>query len=119
MRASRSSCATWLRRASGYRSLRLAIKANLDRASEPSRIGVRCGGMPTYLMTVVNEDFRAENEQDLPDAAEAAKQAIKGALAMGAEQVLAGKLFFGAEVIVSDGNNHQRFVVAVGASPIQ
>ena len=70
-------------------------------------------------MTVVNEDFLAENEQELPDAAAAAEQAVKGALTMGVEQVLAGKRFFGAEVVVSDGNIRERFVIAVGASPIK
>ena len=80
---------------------------------------MRCVGVPTFLMTVVNEDFIAENEEELSDAAAAAEQAIKGALAMGVEQVLAGKRFFGAEVVVSDGNIRERFVIAVGASPIK
>jgi hypothetical protein len=70
-------------------------------------------------MTVVNEDFCAENEQDLPDSVAAAEQAMKGALAIGVEHVLAGKRFFGAEVIVSDGNSRERFVIAVGATPIK
>jgi len=95
------------------------LPANLRLASEPACHGVRCVGVPTFLMTVVNEDFLAENEEELSDAAAAAEQAIKGALAMGAEQVLAGKRFFGAEVVVSDGNSRERFLVAVGASPIK
>ena len=80
---------------------------------------MRCVGVPTFLMTVVNENFLAEDEGELPDAAAAVKQAVKGALAMGVEQVLAGERFFGAEVVVSDGNIRERFLIAVGATPIK
>lgn len=75
--------------------------------------------MPTYQISVVNDEFAVETEEVHADASSAVEQAIKGALAVGAEQVVAGKLFFGAEVVVTDGNSRQRFVVAVGASPLK
>jgi hypothetical protein len=75
--------------------------------------------MPTYLISVVNDEFAVENEEDHPTADDARSQGIKGALEVGTEQVLAGKSFFAAEVTISDGNSRQRFVVAVGASPLK
>ena len=75
--------------------------------------------MPTYLIRVVNDDFTVENEEDHADADAAIEQAMKGALAVGSEAVLTGKTFFGAEVSVSDGERSQRFMVAVGATPLQ
>ena len=54
----------------------------------------------------------------VPDADAAVEQAMKGTLALGSEAVLAGKMFFGAEVVVSDGIKHQRFMVAIGATPL-
>jgi hypothetical protein len=75
--------------------------------------------MPKYLVRVTNDEFRVEAEEEHPDAAAAAKEAIKGALEVGVEQVLLGKPFFGAEVSVADGDNHERFVVAVGATPLK
>ena len=75
--------------------------------------------MPSYQIAVVNEEFTVESVEEHSDREAAAEQAIKGALAVGSEQVLAGKQFFGAEVTVSDGNSRQRFVVAVGVSPLK
>ena len=75
--------------------------------------------MPKYLVRVVNDEFRAENEEEHPDAAAAAEQAIRGALEVGVEQILLGKRFFGAEVTIADGNSRERFVVSMGASPIK
>ena len=80
---------------------------------------MRCGGMPKYLIRLVNDEFRAENEEEHPDAALAGKEAVRGALEVGVEQVLAGKRFYGAEVTVADGNILERFVVSVGASPLK
>ena len=80
---------------------------------------MRCGGMPKYLIQLVNDEFRAENEEEHPDAEAAAKEAIRGALEVGVEQVLAGKPFYGAEVTIADGNSRERFVVSVGASPLK
>ena len=80
---------------------------------------MRFGSMPTYLITVVNHEFAVEDEEEHPDADAAVEQALKGALALGSEAVLAGKTFFGAEVVVSDGNRHQRYMVAIGATPLK
>ena len=96
-----------------------ATPANFSLGPEPIAKRVRCGCMPTYLISVVNEEFAVENEEEHPDADAAVEQAIKGALAVGPEAIIAGKAFFGAEVVVSDGNRGQRFIVAVGATPIQ
>ena len=80
---------------------------------------MRCGGMPKYLISLHNDEFRAENEEEHLDAAAAAQEAIRGALEVGVEQVLLGKRFFGAQVTVADGNSRERFVVSVGASPLK
>lgn len=74
--------------------------------------------MPKFVITVVNDEFIAENDEEHAAAEDARDQALKGALELGVEQILSGKSFFGAEVIVSDGNSRQRFLVSVGASPL-
>jgi len=80
---------------------------------------MRYGSMPTYLISVVNDEFVVEDEEEHPNADSAVEQAIKGALAVGSEAVLGGKSFFGAEVMVSDGNKQQRFMIAIGASRLK
>lgn len=98
----------------------LASRApNLHHPSEPVRNGVRSDGMPTYMISVLNDEFCVENEEEHADASLAIHEAIKGALAVGAEQILSGKNFFGAEVSVSDGNSRERFVVALGANRLK
>ena len=75
--------------------------------------------MPTYEITVVNEEFSSSNEHECADQQVARKHAIASALAIGAEQVAAGKPFFGAEVTLQEGNKLLgRFVIAIGASPL-
>ena len=75
--------------------------------------------MPKYRITVINDQFVAEDEEDLPDSGAAANQAIKGALAVGVEQVMAGAPFYGAEVIGPDGSNRERVMVSVGVSALK
>jgi hypothetical protein len=77
---------------------------------------MRFGSMPMYLISVVNEEFAFENEEEHPDADAAVEQAIKGALAVGSEAIVSGKSFFGAEVTVSDANDRQRYMIAIGAT---
>lgn len=96
-----------------------ATPANPDLGPEQIAKRMRCDGMPTFHITVVNDEFAIEDEEEHSDAAAAVEQAIKGTLALGSEAVLAGKMFFGAEVTVSDGNERQRFMVAVGATPLK
>ena len=80
---------------------------------------MRCRGMPTYRISVVNDEFALENEEEHPDADAAVEQAIKGALAVGSETILTGKLFLGEKVVVIDGNYRQHFIVAVGATRLK
>ncbi len=76
--------------------------------------------MSVFRISVVNETFRASDEHELATASEARMEALKGALAIGSDEVTNGKQFFGAEVTVEkDGELVERFVVSVGASPIE
>ena len=76
--------------------------------------------MPTFRITVINAEFCASEDRDLPSLEAARKQGIKAALAMGADEVHAGKPFFGAEVCVeADGETVSRSVVSIGASLLQ
>lgn len=76
--------------------------------------------MPTYHITIVNEHFSQEGEQEAPDAIEVWKRAIAGAIAIGADQVSHGSPFFGAEVAIEEGNKLiGRYVVSVGAAPLR
>jgi hypothetical protein len=76
--------------------------------------------MPTFLISVLNETFSACEEHELTTATAARDEAIKGALAIGSDEVVKGKQFFGAEVKIEHGDELiGRFVVSVGASPIE
>ena len=76
--------------------------------------------MPTFRIIVINAEFSASEDRDLPSVEDARKQGIKAALAMGADEVHSGKPFFGAEVRVeNDGETVSRSVVSIGASPLQ
>ena len=76
--------------------------------------------MPFFRISVVNEDFCASEDHEMPSAESARKQGIKAALAMGADEVNGGKSFFGAEVRVEAGGDIIcRSVVSLGASPLQ
>lgn len=76
--------------------------------------------MPMYRIRIVNSDFNAQEEQEVPDFEAAKREGLKGAFGIGVDQVLRGEPFFGAEVVIGeDGENRARFMVAVGASPLQ
>ncbi|MCH8614899.1 hypothetical protein LZ016_02105 [Sphingomonas sp. SM33] len=76
--------------------------------------------MPTFRVTVVNSEFSAWEEHDLPSLDAAKKQGRKAALAMGSDEVRRGKAFFGAEILVeADGDLASRSVVSIGTSPLQ
>jgi hypothetical protein len=76
--------------------------------------------VPTFRISVLNETFSACDEHELITAAHARNEAIKGALAIGSDEVAKGKQFFGAEVKIEQGEELiGRFVVSVGASPIE
>jgi hypothetical protein len=84
------------------------------------REGLRSQAMPTYRISIVNEDFSASDERDLPDIEAARREALRGAVAMGGDHLIEGEKLFGAEVSVSEGGNtRQRFVVTVSASPLK
>lgn len=75
--------------------------------------------MPIYRISVVNEDFSASVERELPDADAARQEALRGAVAMGADRLCDGEKLFGAEVSVTEGDlPGKRFVVMVSASPL-
>lgn len=76
--------------------------------------------MPTLLVTVVNETIESRNHHEAATASDAYQRAIRGALEIGVDEVSNGKPFFGAEVKVENGDSLMgRFVVSVGASPLQ
>jgi len=59
--------------------------------------------MPTFRIDIVNEDFSATEECELADADAARQEALRGAVAMGADELCSGKaMLFGAEVSVHD-----------------
>lgn len=73
--------------------------------------------MPTFHITVYNEDFSASEDYDCASNVDALKQGIKSAIDIASDEVSSGKPFFGAEVMLEEGNTQLiRYVVAVGAS---
>ena len=76
--------------------------------------------MPMYRITVVNQTFSASNHHECPSTDAARKHGVRAALAIGSDEVTNGKPFFGAEVRVEQGDETLgRFVVSIGASPLQ
>lgn len=76
--------------------------------------------MPTYEITVANEEFTASEDFDAASPEKARKQAIASALSIGADQVAGGKPYFGALVSLREGNKDLiQFVVSLGASPLK
>ena len=76
--------------------------------------------MPTYRISVTNQTFRSRNEHECSSTDAARKHGIKAALAIGSDEIINGKPFFGAEVCVELGDETLgRFVVSIGASPLQ
>lgn len=76
--------------------------------------------MPTYRITIINRDFRANEDIDAPSADAARIDALKGALQIGTDEICEGKMFFGAEVsIQGNGEAAERLMVAIGTSPLQ
>jgi hypothetical protein len=76
--------------------------------------------MPKYRISVINEEFTAVEERELPDADAARQEGLRGAIAMGADQIIDGAHMFGAEVSVGEGNKpRRRFVVTVGTSSLK
>lgn len=76
--------------------------------------------MGTFRITVVNNTFKASDDHELATIGEANREALKGALQIGVDEVCGGMPFFGAEVRVEDdGEVVSRFVVSIGASPLQ
>ena len=76
--------------------------------------------MPTFSITVVNQDFESSNRQDLPTIEAASSEAIKGALEIGMAEVVAQKPFFAAEVkLATGGEQVARFIVSIGVSRLR
>lgn len=76
--------------------------------------------MPMFRITVINQTFTASEDHDLPSLDEANRTGIKSALTIGLEEVVNGNAYFGAEIRVENGEDTLgRFVVSVGASPLQ
>lgn len=76
--------------------------------------------MATYSVTIVNEHFSQEGEQEAADHYEAWKAAISSAIEIAGEQVSHGNPFFGAEVTLAQGNTRiGRYVVSVGATALK
>lgn len=76
--------------------------------------------MAIFRITVINRTFRACEEHELRSFEEARVQGINAALAIGSDEVAGGTPFFAAEVLVAEGEaSPSRFIVSIGASPIQ
>jgi hypothetical protein len=79
---------------------------------------VLTGRMASYHVTIFNEHFSQEGEQQARDAAEAQQKA--SAISIGGEQVCGGRPYFGVEVIVDDGTKLVgRYVDSGGATPLR
>lgn len=93
-----------------------------DAGWYPERMswGLRSGHMPKYRISVINQEFTACAEHELPDAEAARQEGLRGAIAMGSDRICDGEKMFGAEVSISEGTKpRRRFVVTVGTSSLK
>ena len=76
--------------------------------------------MHTFRITVINQTFRASNDDEFASLADASRQGIKSALEIGMDEVVNGKPFFGAEIKIEKMDETVgRYIVSVGVTPIQ
>lgn len=81
---------------------------------------VRCAGVPTFQITIHNEDFTSSDAYDAESQEAALKHAIRSAISIASDEVSSGKPFFGAEVTLEKGEEELiRYVIAVGGSPLK
>jgi len=59
--------------------------------------------MLSYRVTIVNEHFSQDAEQEAPDVTRAWQKALQSAISIAAEQVSHGNSFFGAVVTLEEG----------------
>jgi hypothetical protein len=87
--------------------------------SGTKRSRVRWPAVPTFHISVINDEFCSTNQHECADAESARKMALRGALDIGVEQVVGGKDYFGAEITVEHGNQRvSRFVISIGTSSL-
>ena len=76
--------------------------------------------MPVFTIRIVNEHFAQSNNHEVHSLDRASSQALRGALEIGVDEVVNGKSFFAAEIRVETANEVVgRFMVSIGASPLQ
>lgn len=75
--------------------------------------------MPVFHLHIVNSDFESANQIEAPDFEKARRQALRAALAIGADEVCKGTTFFGAEVRVESDGKTERFMIGMGQSPLK
>jgi hypothetical protein len=117
---------TWIKSVSTHNERKAApdplrsVRANGGWGWERCAAACASVAMPLFTIRITNSDFDTKDEYEHPDLETAKEQALKGALQMGADEVVSGHPFFGAEVCVTQGGEQRaRFVVSVGASPLQ
>lgn len=75
--------------------------------------------MSTYRICVINRNFSSSEEIEAANPDAARIQAMKGALQIGVDEICEGKMFFAAQVSIEGGDEPERLVIAIGASPLQ
>ena len=80
---------------------------------------MRFAAVPTYKISIENEEFSSTQDYKCADDIAARRHAVGAVLAIAAEQVPAGKPFFGALVSIEGGSEEIRLIVSVGASPLK
>lgn len=71
-----------------------------------------------FKITLVTDDFSACEERELPDAGAAREEAIRGAVAIGADRLRDGANAFDAEIsVIEEDRPGRRFAVSLAASP--
>ncbi|HEY8591754.1 MAG TPA: hypothetical protein VIL42_02685 [Sphingomicrobium sp.] len=75
--------------------------------------------MPTYSITIINDEFETSTNAEAADDALAIRDALQGALQIGVEQVVGGASLFAAELTVAIEERRRRFVVNVSASALK
>ena len=76
--------------------------------------------MPTYRISVIDSQFRADEEHELDDVESAQSYSLKAAFEIGFDLLMRGETFYGAEVrIHHDDRLVSRFMISAGTTQLQ
>ena len=72
--------------------------------------------MPTFCISVANDQFVASSSHEVPTLEAASTEGLRSALAIGSDELVRGETQFEADVCVDGANTVNRFTVSLSVS---